>query len=702
MIGREDDLATVCRLLATNRVVTLTAVGGSGKTRLAIAVGELELPRRSGGVWFVDLTAVMSGSDLPAAVANAVGLALGSGDPTEQVLSYLARSDALVILDNCEHLIDDCADFVERALAAEGSTAFLTTSRELLDVEGERTVVLGTLPCASADSAGVQLFLDRATALDPRFELTADNTETIAMLCTRLDGMPLAIELAAARITVMTPTELLAGLDDRFQLLAGGRRRQRQRTLEATLDWSYDLLDDEEQRVFRSLGVFVDGFDLDAVAAVAGLSRAAAVSVVEALVAKSLVVRADRGQTARFGMLETLKAYAEDRLVDTGEAARVRDAHLAHFHRLANVHGRKMGGEVRLGVRLRNDRSNISTAFEWAASTDQWITAGELVVGARAAFDVMGHAVEIKGLLERAIDHCADIDPDLVDWMEYGRSAPFAMLSNWAAFSRGLVALSRCASAPLRAGGVIGQAWLAAHARPDAAPALLIQAQSLADEARHAEPGPVVDLMTSWLLHARALHAAYAGDLARAVHLSQESLALDTAIDFMPTSRVEGVLRLAAACQTLIGEPRQALITIAELDDYDLAFYDGADMRALAYLELGDINQAIRYIRLHAARGATGRYHGEANDSVMMIAALARVEDDVATAQQLLLNSGFCRTDGTIIYSRELARRLGIAGEHEQRQRQAAAYGSRSAEGINGFRLAMATLQTELARRGWD
>ena len=200
MIGRDDEVSRVRQLLAANRLVTITAVGGSGKTRLAIAVGEAELPHRQGGVWFVDLTAVMSGADVPAAIASAVGLVLTNAMATEQLIDFLSGTSALVILDNCEHLIDECAQIVESALAVRGEVTFLATSRELLDVEGERTVVLGTLPCDSADSAGVRLFLDRATALDPDFELTEENADTVSTLCARLDGMPLAIELDAARL----------------------------------------------------------------------------------------------------------------------------------------------------------------------------------------------------------------------------------------------------------------------------------------------------------------------------------------------------------------------------------------------------------------------------------------------------------------------------------------------------------------------
>ena len=253
LIGREDDVSKVRRLLGTHRLVTLNAVGGSGKTRLALAVGESELAHRPGGVWFVDLAAVMSEPEVPEAIAGAIGLSLRVGDPVDQIVGYLSEQVALVILDNCEHMVDAVAEFAHRFLEVAGKSSLLATSREMLDVEGERIYRVSPLASDGPTSPGVTLFLDRAMAIDPEFSINQSNEASISALCLRLDGIPLAIELAAIQVGVMTPAELLAGLDDRFQLLSGGRRRGRQRTLEATLDWSYDLLDADAQRVFLSL-----------------------------------------------------------------------------------------------------------------------------------------------------------------------------------------------------------------------------------------------------------------------------------------------------------------------------------------------------------------------------------------------------------------------------------------------------------------
>ena len=453
LIGREDEVTRVRRLLTEHRLVTITAVGGVGKTRLAIAIGESELAHRPGGVWFVDLTTVVDGSDVPAAIANAVGVTLRPGNATDQIVRYLADKAALVILDNCEHVIDDCAEFAERFLAAHGPAIILATSREALDVDGERAVVLGSLPTDTPDSAGVRLFVDRAAAVDPAFAVTTDDPAIISAICGRLDGMPLAIELAAARVTVMTTAELLAGLDDRFQLLAGGRRRQRQRTLEAMLDWSYDLLAPVEQEVFRALGVFVDGFDLDAVAALTRSDRTSAMAVIEALVAKSLVVRADGGDVARFTLLETVKAYAEDRLVDAGEAADVRNRHLEHFRSLAMAEGRVPFAYVSVGIRLRHDTSNIAVAFGWASGTEQWTAAGELLAGSAMAFWAAVQMIEYRALADRAIADLATRDRELAGYVQCQVLYALGMVQDWPSF---VPMIRDLATSPVPALRVIG------------------------------------------------------------------------------------------------------------------------------------------------------------------------------------------------------------------------------------------------------
>ena len=366
IIGRDEELLDVPQADGRKPAGDGHHGGRFGQNRLAIAVGEAELLKRPGGVWFVDLTAVLGDDDVPAAIAKAVGLTLRDGDLALQVVEHLADKDALVILDNCEHVVDGCADFADRFLTAPGQATLLATSREALAVDGEQIVVLRALSSEGADSPAVRLFADRAFAVDAHFSVDDTNADTLVSLCRHLDGMPLAIELAAARVTVMTPAELLAGLHDRFELLAGGRRH-RQRTLAATLDWSYDLLSSDEQRMLRALSVFRRRLRPRRGCYGGGPPPSHRRGAHRALVAKSLVVRVDEGDRARFGLLETVKAYAEDRLLASDELTEVRGRHLDHFHGLATVHGRTGFSEIRLGSRC-GPTGGTSRRLEWAAS----------------------------------------------------------------------------------------------------------------------------------------------------------------------------------------------------------------------------------------------------------------------------------------------------------------------------------------------
>ena len=699
LIGREGDVARVRQLLAGSRLVTVTGVGGSGKTRLAIAVGEAELAYRPTGVWLVDLTAVMNGVDVPAAIANAIRLMLRDGAPTDQVVAYLADKVALVILDNCEHVIDACAEFTERFLRVNGQSVILATSREAIDVEGERTMVLGPLTSDGPRSRAVQLFVDRATAVDAHFQLTDANAGVVAALCDRLDGMPLAIELAAARVPVMTPAELLIGLDNRFAMLAGGRRRQRHRSLQATMDWSYDLLDRDEQAVFRALGVFVDGFDIDAVAAVTTSSRAAALAVVQALVSKSLVVRIEEREPARFRLLETVKAYAEDRLVQLGNVADIRNAHLAYFHRLAGAHGRNFFGEVRLGVRLRVDRCNLTSAFEWAASTGQWIVAGELLVGAHIAYVLDGYLPEVKALIDRAIEHCEPTDHELAECLRAVSLPTLSWLGDREAYVHRARALTMSTVAAVRAFAWPMLSYVVASSDPDEARKLLVQAQTEGASAGRSD-GRTIDASAGLLAYIPAVLAASEGDHAMALRLAQQALAVEERSDYRTVLGLSAT-QLAAACHIALGEPARALETLTYLEPFDFTFFRGNDIRALAYIALGDHDQAQRFIRAHARQAATGQISGQTGDSVLLLAALAHAEGDSERAADLLLQMGIGQHAATRMFSAHLAARLGVASEHARLRREVSNDGP-DEQAATDTTVAMIALRRERTLRGWD
>lgn len=347
-VGREDDLSACATLLEDARLLTLSGIGGCGKTRLAIALAEQRMDSHPDDVWFVDLASVAEPERVALAVAGTIGVHENTRGPIEDTLiAHLAARRALLVLDNCEHVRHACAVLADRLLGATTSTRILVTSREPLGIAGERIVPVRPLaypdeavrsPTRLAAFEAVQLFVERTRDLVSGFTLDDGNAAAIAEICRRLDGIPLAVELAAARMKLLSPEQIRARLDDRFRLLTGGPRTvSRQRTLATVLEWSYEHLPTAERRWLRCLSVFSGGFALDAAAEVAGAAdEAEALAHLERLVDASLVVvdRADPHEH-RYGMLETVRAYAHARLVEKGEVDGVRPRHVAHFAALA-------------------------------------------------------------------------------------------------------------------------------------------------------------------------------------------------------------------------------------------------------------------------------------------------------------------------------------------------------------------------------
>jgi len=377
-VGRVDELADLARLLGKHRLVTLTGAGGAGKTRLALHAAAEALPRFGDGVWVVELAGVADEDELPAAVAAVLDLQQRADHTvTESILAVLSDRQALLVLDNCEHLIDASADFIAALLAGSREVTVLATSREGLGLEGERLVAVRPLAVpevgeAAADMVAgvdaVRLFCARATAANAGFSLTDDNAGDVAQLCRQLDGLPLALELAASRMRAMTPGDVLSRLDERFRLLAGGRgARRRHQTLQAAIDWSYELLPPVEQLLLCRLSVFAGGFRADSAESVCsgeGVSARDVLDVLSHLVDKSLVVADTSGTSARYRMLESIREYGLLRL-DPAKRGRLRDVHAAHMVELAHhidegVRGPEEAHWVR---RLREELDNIRVAF---------------------------------------------------------------------------------------------------------------------------------------------------------------------------------------------------------------------------------------------------------------------------------------------------------------------------------------------------
>lgn len=433
-IGRERELAELTRLLTTTRLLTLTGVGGSGKTRLALQVATDLMDTYAAGVWLLELAPLTNPALIPQALAALWDVRAPPRTPLIDVLiDYLGTKHLLLVLDNCEHLVTACAQLAERLLRASPTLRVMATSREALGIPGEVTfrVPSLTLPDPQhlppletlATFEAIRLFVERATAARPDFRLIDANARSVAHVCGRLDAMPLAIELAAMRVKTLSVQQIAARLDDRFRLLTTGSRTAvpRQQTLVATVDWSYNLLSDEEQRLLRQLSVFAGGWTLEAAERVAGeepARRAATkdgppstLDSLAALVDKSLVIAQEQEGDIRYHMLETIREYARERLAETGDVEAVRNRHLEYFQGWAEeVELRLRGEEQAVSLnRLEREHDNLRTALAWSWESDQ-VEAGLRLAAALTWFwYAHNHWSEGRRWLEESLTRGHDI-----------------------------------------------------------------------------------------------------------------------------------------------------------------------------------------------------------------------------------------------------------------------------------------------------
>ena len=410
-VGREKEIDEIRGLLKTSHLVTLTGSGGTGKTRLSIEVGTQLLTNFQHGVWLIELAPLSDESQIIPALAQTFGLQELPFNPLKNlVMDYLRDKKLLLILDNCEHLIAACAKLTDELLHQCAGLKILASSREALGIAGEVTYRTPSL----ADTESTSLFVERARAANSKFFLTESNASAVAQICHRLDGIPLAIELAAARTKLLAPEQIATRLDDLFRLLVGGSRTAlpRQQTLRALIDWSYDLLTDEEKNLLRIASVFVGGWTLEALEAVSEDSLAP--EHLEGLINKSLVVTEEHNGEMRYFLLETIRQYAREKLFEAKQAGAARDRHFVHYKNISSglwdVSRFTNEAEMQKLKSMQVEVENLRAAFEWGLQNDVQ-SALELAANMAMSMTMVGGLIEGTTILKIAMEKFRALPP---------------------------------------------------------------------------------------------------------------------------------------------------------------------------------------------------------------------------------------------------------------------------------------------------
>ncbi len=399
-VGRQRDIELAKELIGRHHLVTLFGPGGVGKTRLALHVGAKSLERYPDGVWFADFASISDPELVASIIAKVLGMTQTQGQRLDASLPlWLKGKNLLLILDNCEHVLEPVASIADSILAAAPDVRMLTTSRQALSIAGEEVLKLSSLdvphetahlsPVAIMEFGAAALFVDRARSVDKSFALTDDTAPIVGEICRRLDGIPLAIELAAARVKVLSIPNLARRLNERFKILSGGSRTAlpRQKTLSALIDWSYDLLSPPEQTLFDRVGIFAGGFGLEAASAVCagdGIEESDVLDLLASLADKSLVVADTSGESERYRLLESTRAYALDKLSAGGEREALTRRHAAYFRDMAlqadESHG--TGSTFAWLARVAPETDNFRAALEWALTRANDVALGRALAAA--------------------------------------------------------------------------------------------------------------------------------------------------------------------------------------------------------------------------------------------------------------------------------------------------------------------------------
>ena len=407
-IGREKEMAEIKQAINEHRLVTLTGSGGTGKTRLSLQVSADLLDQFRDGVWFIELAPLTNPDLIPQTILSIFGIREQPGRTALQTLiDYLHERNLLLILDNCEHLIDVCAKIADAVLNNGSAIKILATSREALGIKGEATWHVPSLSLPDTNHLprieqlsqyeAVQLFIERAMLAQPHFSVTKDNAPAIAQICSRLDGIPLAIELAAARVKTMGIDQVSVRLDHRFRLLTGGARTSlpRQQTLRATIDWSHNLLSNAEKILFHRLAVFVGGWTLEAAESVCGEdgSDFDVLDLLSRLVDKSLVIVEEAKTGVHYRMLETTRQYAQEKLLDSEQGEYMHKRHRDWFLAMVERVDPKESADLAWFSLIESEHDNLRAALDWSQVMQ------EFEIGARIAFALTGF-LEVRGYLQ--------------------------------------------------------------------------------------------------------------------------------------------------------------------------------------------------------------------------------------------------------------------------------------------------------------
>jgi non-specific serine/threonine protein kinase len=563
-VGRRRELAEMRALLATTRLLTLTGPGGTGKTRLAMQLASALLPTFAGGVWLVDLAPLADSTLVLPTIAATFALREVPGITLlDLVANSLRTKRLLLILDNCEHLVETCAQLADCLLRACPMMQILASSREALGIGGETVYQVPSLAVPDSarlaldtlrQSEAVHLFIERATAAQPRFILTDHNATAVVQICRQLDGIPLAIELAAARLRVLTVEQIATRLDDRFRLLTGGSRTAvpRQQTLRALFDWSYALLSEAERTLFRQLSIFAGGWTLEALEAI-NYGREV-LELLAQLVNKSLVAVDGQDGEARYHLLETIRQYARDKLVEIGEAAKVCDRHLEYYLQLAEAGEPHLYSShlMRQLDQFAVEHDNFRAALQWGAKHNA--DAGLRLAGALAEFWARrGYHSEGRTWLQALLDQVSVLPEEQGEAAKRRRAAQAkaTLALSTMVFVAGDIATAltyREASVRLyrqledrqglgRALGLLGYVAMLRGQMTEAERALL-EAITLGREA-----GDKLALSFALTIQSRFLLAAY-GDLA-AAHISSTESARLARENGMPWAMAQAVVSLA-------------------------------------------------------------------------------------------------------------------------------------------------------------